>query len=457
MPRPSKKLSLKLDSRNARKHPQKNLDLIDQSLDEVGPFRSIAIDRDNIIRAGNGVFQRAQERGLAVRIIDAEPDELIAVRRADLHGRKAERAALLDNYSGDTSEWDTTILAQIAKDDQGLLRGLWSESEIGELLSSLTVGDPELLPPAPDFDQADEYLAKWKCEPGQLWEMPSLAWPDEKHYLFVGDCRDETDMGALGELGKSLGVFTSPPYAEQRAKKYGGIAPSEYVDWFEPVSKNAQLVLGEHGIFCLNLKAHCENNERVLYVYELVLAMKQKLGWKFIDEFAWVKPGYPGDMGKRFKNGFEPVYLFAQDFEYKFRLENVVEYRQSNFGGYSENLEKIQGQTGTLNPVELDEVRPSNVLHLMPDRSSNEATGGHPARFPPQLPEFFMRAYSDPKDRWFDPFAGSGTTGITAEQLGRLSTQVEILPKYAAVILERYEQTFGLPPSLYGQRKSKRK
>jgi site-specific DNA-methyltransferase (cytosine-N4-specific) len=43
----------------------------------------------------------------------------------------------------------------------------------------------------------------------------------------------------------------------------------------------------------------------------------------------------------------------------------------------------------------------------------------HPARFPSALPEFFIRFLTEPKDVVIDPFAGSNTTGVVAEQLGR--------------------------------------
>lgn len=122
--------NLKLDPTNARRHPQRNKAMIRQSLEEIGGFRSIGVDGENIVRAGNGVFQQAQELGLKVRIIDAKPDELIAVRRLDLSGKKAIRAALLDNRTSETSEWDTEILAAL---DKEFLDGLWDENEFAEL------------------------------------------------------------------------------------------------------------------------------------------------------------------------------------------------------------------------------------------------------------------------------------------------------------------------------------
>lgn len=446
-------MTLKLDPKNARLHPKRNIELIDQSLDEVGAFRSIAVDADGIVRAGNGVYQRAIEKGFSVRVVDAAPDELIAVRRPDLHGRKAERAALLDNRSGEFSEWDLDVLNDIAQNDKELLDGLWSDAEIGEL-NKLKFADehPEGVETV-SLDLAAELQKKWQTRERQVWALPSTTLPGQKHYLIVGDCRSDEMMQIAYDVGPHVGAITSPPYAEQRKKKYGGIPPAEYVEWWGDVQGHVKRILRGTGSFFVNIKEHCENGERLLYVKQLAIAMKYEYGWDFIDELIWVKPGYPGDMGKRFKNGFEPIFHFALG-DYKFRLENVVEHRASGFGGYVENLEEIQGERGTRNDHALDEVRPSNVLLIQPDKTPLEEVGGHPARFPPALPEFFVQGFSDMGDRWLDPFGGSGTTMMVCERFNRVSTLVELLPKYAAVILERYLINFGVEGELVRNWKS---
>lgn len=47
-------------------------------------------------------------------------------------------------------------------------------------------------------------------------------------------------------------VVTSPPYADQRAHTYGGVAPGEYVEWFLPIADEIQRVLTEDGSFILS-------------------------------------------------------------------------------------------------------------------------------------------------------------------------------------------------------------
>ncbi|NCB31629.1 MAG: hypothetical protein EOM66_09525 [Clostridia bacterium] len=127
-------MTLTPDPKNARRHTTRNQLLIRQSLQELGPFRSIAVDGDNIVRAGNGVYEQAQALGLKVRIIEALPDELIAVKRADLRGAAAERAALYDNQTVDLSEWDGNILAEIAEQTPEVVEDIFAPGEIDAII-----------------------------------------------------------------------------------------------------------------------------------------------------------------------------------------------------------------------------------------------------------------------------------------------------------------------------------
>ena len=75
-----------LDPENARRHPAGNQAAIRASLQELGAGRSILIDGNGRVLAGNETYRQAAALGLPVRIVDAEPGELIAVRRSDLDG-----------------------------------------------------------------------------------------------------------------------------------------------------------------------------------------------------------------------------------------------------------------------------------------------------------------------------------------------------------------------------------
>jgi hypothetical protein len=101
------------DPENARDHPERNRELIRESLRRVGGFRSIAIDGEGVIRAGNGVWREAQDLGFRLRIVDAGPDEIIGVRRPDLTGTDARLAAIYDNRTGETSLWNLDTLEEL--------------------------------------------------------------------------------------------------------------------------------------------------------------------------------------------------------------------------------------------------------------------------------------------------------------------------------------------------------
>ena len=147
---------LKPDAHNARLHPDRNQALIRESLVEVGPFRSIAVDANNVIRAGNGVYEQAQALGLKVRIVDATPDELIAVRRKDLKGRKAERAALYDNRAGELAEWNADVIRELRDHDPRMLAGIFTDEELKAAFAKLPGG--ESLSDV-EFKQYDEDVA----------------------------------------------------------------------------------------------------------------------------------------------------------------------------------------------------------------------------------------------------------------------------------------------------------
>src|SRR5437588_10784079 len=76
---------------------------------------------------------------------------------------------------------------------------------------------------------------------------------------------------------------------------------------------------------------------------------------------------------------------------------------------------------------------PDNVLHFATECSNQ----GHSATFPIELPEWFIKLFTQPGDVVLDPFMGSGTTAVAAKQLGRQSIGIEIDPAYVQITRER--------------------
>ena len=105
---------LKPDGRNARKHNPRNIDMIERSLQEVGAARSIVIDEDDNVLAGNGTIEAAGNVGIEkVRIVEADGNEIIAVKRKGLTPEQKQKLAMYDNRTGELAEWDSEILRSL--------------------------------------------------------------------------------------------------------------------------------------------------------------------------------------------------------------------------------------------------------------------------------------------------------------------------------------------------------
>lgn len=102
---------LKFDKRNYRKHGDKNRNLIRKSIEEAGLGRSIVIDAENEIIAGNGLVSQL-DKNTQLRVVETTGDELVVVKRTDLKTGDAKRKALAiyDNSTSDTSEFDIELL-----------------------------------------------------------------------------------------------------------------------------------------------------------------------------------------------------------------------------------------------------------------------------------------------------------------------------------------------------------
>lgn len=105
---------IKFDSRNYRKHNDLNKKLIRKSLQECGAGRSIVIDSENEIVAGNGIYEQAKKLGIKTKIIETDGSELVVVKRTDLktQDEKRKKLAVMDNSASDTSEFDIPLLQE---------------------------------------------------------------------------------------------------------------------------------------------------------------------------------------------------------------------------------------------------------------------------------------------------------------------------------------------------------
>ena len=107
-------MEIKFDKKNYRRHSDENKAMIRKSLDECGIGRSILVDSEDEIIAGNGVYEQAKAKGVPVRVVETDGTELVVVKRTDLKtdDERRRKLALADNAASDNVEWDKeTLLA----------------------------------------------------------------------------------------------------------------------------------------------------------------------------------------------------------------------------------------------------------------------------------------------------------------------------------------------------------
>src|SRR5687767_12116351 len=90
------------DANNARVHNERNLGTIVDALHEVGAGRSIVIDEDGVVLAGNATIEAAAEVGIErVQVVDTDGSTLVAVRRTNLTADQKAKLALYDNRAAE--------------------------------------------------------------------------------------------------------------------------------------------------------------------------------------------------------------------------------------------------------------------------------------------------------------------------------------------------------------------
>ena len=140
----------KTDTRNARKRTNQSATLIQESLKRYGAARSIVVDEDGTVLAGNGTFESAKSAGITkVRVIESDGTELIAVRRTDLSDDEKVGLALADNRTAELSSWDNEMLHRLSMEHD--ISPWFEKEDLSGLLGEVT----EKLAPE-DFQELDE-------------------------------------------------------------------------------------------------------------------------------------------------------------------------------------------------------------------------------------------------------------------------------------------------------------
>lgn len=435
------------DDINANKGTQRGSGMLEKSLRDYGAGRSVLVDKSGRIIAGNKTIEAAGSIGLDEAVlIETDGTQVIVVKRTDLDldSPQGRGLAIADNRVAEVGlDWDMEALEKIGEELD--LGEFWFDDELPEIDFDSIDEDDE---PTGDADAVPEVEDIPTSKRGDLWTLGD-------HRVLCGDSTSADDVARLMNGGRAGMAFTSPPYASQRtydkSSGFKPLHPNEYCDWFDLIQSNVGGLLAEGGSWFVNIKAHCDEGVRLLYVLDLVLAHARKWGWRFVDELSWNRVSLPALYPNRFKNGFEPVFHFSKSKKINF-FPKSVRHKSDLSKGYKTTDEVValglsvgfsedgsNGGPGGVRSKNFDGALPSNVLNF----SGVQHGVDHPAMFPVKLPAFFCHAYTESGAIVFDPFLGGGTTLIGAEQTERKCYGVEISPQYVDVIVKRWQDYTG--------------
>ena len=276
-------------------------------------------------------------------------------------------------------------------------------------------------------------------------------------------CADSRQVLAMLPAESIDLIVTSPPFALLRQKSYGNEDQAKYVGWLTEFGRAALRPLKPSGSFVLDLGGAYQRGRpvRSLYNYRILLEWCDQLGYRLAEEFFWYNPAklpspieWVNKRKLRAKDAVNTVWWFSK-----------TDYPQADITRvlvpYSERMKTLLRDPAKFySPKERPSGHdiadafgrnnggaiPSNLLQI-PNTDSNshylrtrKALGyqPHPARFPRDLPRFFIKFLTQPGDLVVDIFSGSNVTGAVAEELGRRWLSIDVDARYAALSVVRF-------------------
>jgi DNA modification methylase len=421
---------LSIDPANARKHSQRNLDAIAASLKRFGQQKPIVVDKANIVRAGNGTLQAAIHLGW----------DSIDVVTTDLTGAEASAYAIADNRTAELAEWDDPVLKAtleaLADEDRALLDACgYTEEELDALVTGEEGTDGDGTTGEIIEDEVPEPPAEPITKPGDLWILG-------RHRVLCGDSTKAEDVARLMDGAKADLCFTSPPYGQQR--DYTKEGKEKCSDW-DGLMRGvfANLPMTDDGQALVTLGLIHREGEWIPYWDGWIEWMREQ-GWRRFGWYVWDQGfGLPGDWNGRFGPSHEFIFHFN-----RVAIRPVKTAEKESASVAIKTGKGMRRKDGT---VQESLTSPESCLatHKVPDSvvRINRNTGmdafarsNHPATFPVALPAHAIACWPGIA---YEPFCGSGTTLIAAEQLGRTCYGMEISPQYCDVIVKRWENLTG--------------
>ncbi len=394
------------DNRNLNKGTGKGKELIGKSLRQFGAGRSVLIDKNNRIIAGNKTHENAVELGMDdVIVVETDGSKLVAVKRTDidLDTKKGREMALADNATVKVDlEWDTDAMNDVAED--------WG-IEVGDWCVGIDdVSDVEKSK-EDDFDE-DEDDIEPTARRGDIFRLG-------EHRLMCGDSTDADAVAKLMNGERADIAFTSPPYGVNdgsiRKHQEKGKSDHEAKNFYKTFDDN-------QGVWPRLIeetwqRMHEHTDQQFINIQMLADNKRELARWcarhadNLVDMLIWDKGHAAPQMQSNIvNNNFEFIYVFGDD-----NASRVIKH--GNFhGNYGAIVRVGVGQ--------------------------NEYADIHKAVFPVALPAEILNINGNAKSV-LDLFGGTGTTMIAAEQLGRKCFMMELDPHYCDVIIARWEKLTG--------------
>lgn len=266
-------------------------------------------------------------------------------------------------------------------------------------------------------------------------------------------------------------IVTSPPFSNQRKKKYENfdeIPQDKYVEWLLQFAKAAYKKLAPNGSLVIDIRSAYEKGKPVesIYPYEFLVKMVTELNYKLCQTVYWNNTSalplpiqYVNIDKIRLKNSLNMNMWFtkAEDgrckannknvlMPYSSRMQNLIDNPESFIKG--EQVTRPSGNVLTIKSWQKNNggAKPSNLLSY-PNSASNDSylryckelqIKAHPARYPYKLIEFWVKFLTDKGDLVVDIFGGSNVTGKVAEDLNRHWLSIDISQEYTASSIFRF-------------------
>jgi DNA modification methylase len=263
-------------------------------------------------------------------------------------------------------------------------------------------------------------------------------------------------------------IMTSPPFGLVRKKEYGNVDADKYVEWFKPFAEAFKRVLKPNGSLVIDIGGAWNAGEptRSLYHYELLISLCKDAKFHLAQEFFWWNPSRlptPAEWVTvrrvRVKDAINCIWWLSPTPWPKASNKRVLQPYSDSMkdllvNGYKPQMrpsghdisDKFQNDNGGSIPPNLRAAAHTESNSAYIRYCSEKKLKPHPARFPSEVPEFFIRMLTDTGDLVVDPFAGSCVTGETAERTKRQWICCELREDYLQGALGRFQTQGALNP-----------